>query len=55
MTARSEVLVALTVEDAAVLAPAVVAQAGDRSWSVEERAAWLVVGAQLLRQLRAAQ
>ena len=44
--------VALTREDATNLAPQVASLAADRTRSIGERAAWLALGAQLLRQLR---
>lgn len=44
--------VTLTREDAANLAPQVASLAADRTRSIDERAAWLALGAQLLRQLR---
>ncbi len=44
--------VTLTREDATNLAPQVASFAADRTRSIDERAAWVTIGAQLLRQLR---
>ncbi len=44
--------VVLSPEDGAILAPQVASLAADRTRSIDERAAWLALGAQLLRQLR---
>ncbi len=51
VVSAAEVVVRLSAAEAEVIAPEVVALAGDRGRSLTERAAWLAVGAQLLRQL----
>ncbi len=50
----SEIVVRLSADDAEAIVGEVVAMAGDRDRSAAERAAWLAVGSQLLRQLRGA-
>ena len=50
----AEIVVRLSAAEAEAIAPEVVALAGDRGRSLDERAAWLAVGSQLLRQLRGA-
>ena len=49
-----EVVVHLGTSEADAIVGEIVALAGDRSRPLRERAAWLSVGAQLLRQLRGA-
>ncbi len=53
--ASTRLRVGLSAEDGAILAPRVASLAADRTRSIDERAAWLALGAQLLRQLRSAQ
>ena len=50
--ASTRLRVVLSAEDVAILAPEVASLDADRSRSIDERAAWLALGAQLLRQLR---
>ena len=49
-----EVVVHLSTSEAEAIVGEVVALAGDPNRPLTERAAWLAVGAQLLRQLRGA-